>query len=651
MSDAFRETDSILFRQLVTFQTGFGVIADEPFTIGSITSVNSPLVTYNQIIPYGGISGFVSGASGLNNQIQYNNSGNLAGNTGFIFSNGKLGINIPSPKYSIDVNSGIGNSSGSLVLYAGYGTTGGPNTNILLLPQFLGGNNGYVGIGQTNPQYTLDLNGSIGNSYYGNGNYITIDDSQGNINIQGHFNKGIFLQCNYIGVNTSSPVYTLDVNGSGHFNNGLFVGSYPVVTSNQTGIFYLSSNPSGFITGFNSGLYTLNSNTGYFITTGQTGAFGASGSFYPLNSNPSGYIIPSQTGAFYSSSNPNSYVSSSNRTLSDSIPTLSIDWGNRLLASNAYSNTINWQSGVLLSGTTISANWINQALYGNWTITGGTETITNTGSINFIVASGNYTGYQQINVINSSSGTTASADLVCTNNIGSESGYYIDVGINSSKYTGQFVGASGDSYTFSHANDYYLGNAITGNRLYLFAGNTPWLGTQTALTIFNNKIGIGGNINPIYTLDVSGSGNFSNGLYVSGSAVITSSQTGAFGGSSTGNYMTTGQAVSTWTNLTCATTTSWTAAAATVRDKKILILTGNSTLNITSLYNGWNGILKIVQSGSNPSGNELTMPAGAIVVNGGAGAVTLTSNNHATDVLNFDYDGTNLMVNVFNNFN
>ncbi len=52
------------------------------------------------------------------------------------------------------------------------------------------------------------------------------------------------------------------------FNSGIYI------TSGQTGQFYASSNPSGFISGFNSGIY---------ITTGQTGKFYS-------NTNPSGFI-------------------------------------------------------------------------------------------------------------------------------------------------------------------------------------------------------------------------------------------------------------------------------------------------------------------------------------------------------------------------
>lgn len=80
-----------------------------------------------------------------------------------------------------------------------------------------------------------------------------------------------------------------------------------------TGGFYLSSNPSGYITGFNSGLYVLASQTGDYTSL-----------FYPLSANPSGYITgaivrPSETGSlastgyvqFYSyplESNPSGYV-------------------------------------------------------------------------------------------------------------------------------------------------------------------------------------------------------------------------------------------------------------------------------------------------------------------------------------------------------
>jgi len=94
--------------------------------------------------------------------------------------------------------------------------------------------------------------------------------------------------------------YYLKSNPSGYIT-GLNTGNF--ITQNQTGQFYSSNNPSGYITGLN---------TGNFITSYQTGQF------YP-NSNPSGFItgvntsvfvLRSETGLFYPVSNPSGFTSS-----------------------------------------------------------------------------------------------------------------------------------------------------------------------------------------------------------------------------------------------------------------------------------------------------------------------------------------------------
>ena len=57
-----------------------------------------------------------------------------------------------------------------------------------------------------------------------------------------------------VGVNNSSPVYTLDVNGSGNFSSGLSISGNNIAT-----YFYSTNNPSGYITGVNLNNYvTLN---------------------------------------------------------------------------------------------------------------------------------------------------------------------------------------------------------------------------------------------------------------------------------------------------------------------------------------------------------------------------------------------------------
>lgn len=60
MSDAFREKNSGLYRQMVTFVEGFGVVRDSAWNIGSSTTTGSFLNTYQQIRPIGGISGYLS---------------------------------------------------------------------------------------------------------------------------------------------------------------------------------------------------------------------------------------------------------------------------------------------------------------------------------------------------------------------------------------------------------------------------------------------------------------------------------------------------------------------------------------------------------------------------------------------------------------
>lgn len=156
----------------------------------------------------------------------------------------------------------------------------------------------------------------------------------------------------------------------------------------------------------------------------------------------------------------------------------------------------------------------------------GQLNITQNNNITLLSMSGNNNNYLQTNILNQSTGGLSSSDLVCTNNTGSETGYYIDLGINGSNYTGQYVGNSGDGYLYSQANDFYLGNVTTGKRFFLFDGVVPFGGSGVAMTILNNNIGIHNN-NPISVLDVSGQIN-SAGVFVSGNPVVLANQTGSF---------------------------------------------------------------------------------------------------------------------------
>lgn len=73
MADAFKESNTITFRQNVVFYTGFSIIADQAFNIGSASTTNSFLNSYNTFRPYGGISGYLRsgevGGTGFTNII------------------------------------------------------------------------------------------------------------------------------------------------------------------------------------------------------------------------------------------------------------------------------------------------------------------------------------------------------------------------------------------------------------------------------------------------------------------------------------------------------------------------------------------------------------------------------------------------------
>ena len=71
----------------------------------------------------------------------------------------------------------------------------------------------------------------------------------------------------------------------------------------DSGNYYLDTNPSGFITGVDTSNFYTNDNPSGYITGVDTSTL------YP-RSNPSGYITGYDTGLFYASSNPSGYVSS-----------------------------------------------------------------------------------------------------------------------------------------------------------------------------------------------------------------------------------------------------------------------------------------------------------------------------------------------------
>jgi hypothetical protein len=90
---------------------------------------------------------------------------------------------------------------------------------------------------------------------------------------------------------------------------------------------------------------------------------------------------------------------------------------------------------------------------------------------NLIVGKGTINeNYMQLNLTNLGTGSAASTDIVATNDIGDETSYYIDMGVNSSTFNvPNAVGTGSDAYLYSTARHLHIGNA-SNYPVQFFAG-------------------------------------------------------------------------------------------------------------------------------------------------------------------------------------
>lgn len=102
-----------------------------------------------------------------------------------------------------------------------------------------------------------------------------------------------------------------------------------------------------------------------------------------------------------------------------------------------------------------------------------------------------------------------------------------------------------------------------------------------------------------------------------------------------------------YVTLTDGATITWTVAG--IVNNATVTLGGNRTLAFSGLANGMSGTLIVKQDAT--GSRSLALPAGAKVIGGGAGVVTLTSAANAVDILAWTYDGSVLYVNLGKNYN
>ena len=102
----------------------------------------------------------------------------------------------------------------------------------------------------------------------------------------------------------------------------------------------------------------------------------------------------------------------------------------------------------------------------------------NTTSYNVISGKGSYNNYLQLNIQNNSNGNSASSDIVATADNGSETTNFVNLGINSSTYTGTGItGGINNAYLYTTGNDFIIGNS-TNNKNLIFYTTVSGISTQ-----------------------------------------------------------------------------------------------------------------------------------------------------------------------------
>lgn len=150
--------------------------------------------------------------------------------------------------------------------------------------------------------------------------------------------------------------------------------------------------------------------------------------------------------------------------------------------------------------------------------------VQNSGSFNIAHFEANNQYYAQINIKNTNSGNNSSVDLVLTADNGTETNHYVDLGINSSTYTGGLVGLANDSYLLNVGKDMYIGTVGGSSHpanLKLFAENL-WENPQISISGSRQISFNTGSVSSGYTYEFSGSIKSNHNINNNGFTILTS---------------------------------------------------------------------------------------------------------------------------------
>jgi hypothetical protein len=244
-----------------------------------------------------------------------------------------------------------------------------------------------------------------------------------------------------------------------------------------------------------------------------------------------------------------------------------------------------------------------------------------TTSPDLIRALSDINSYSQINIQNFNSGSSASSDIIATANNGSEFNQYVNMGINSSTFSGS-IGAANDAYLYSTGNDLHIGNA-SNKPIQFFAGG---IDTDT-----NRKLQL--NPNNLHqmtgSLDVSGSivaRSFTGSLFGTASNATTASYwSGSIINAATASYVLQAESASYWSgSIINAATASYVLQA---------ISASYATLALTASNANTASYIENAQSASYWSGS-ITNAATASYVENAQTASYVQNSQTASYVLN-----------------
>lgn len=139
--------------------------------------------------------------------------------------------------------------------------------------------------------------------------------------------------------------------------------------------------------------------------------------------------------------------------------------------------------------TVIQASWLNDVNivvysgFSNYASIATTLSYSDTGILGNLIS--NTAGYNQLIVQNRSSATNASTSFVASNNIGTASTFFIELGINSSTFTGTGpFNQPSYGYVVTMSSDLAIGT-YTANAIHLIANGN--VNTSDALTVLSTN--------------------------------------------------------------------------------------------------------------------------------------------------------------------